>query len=112
MTKRSHIYKGRKAPAKHKGDQPPRPPSPMPTFAALEWGEIKGQDVAWVLCDKPRPRDGSDLVGRMIMVDTLLCRCKAVHIVVNVRTLARWNEERKLPLRVGEKIGLVVSGVN
>ncbi len=33
MTKRSHIYKGRKAPAKHKGDQPPRV-DPVQTMAA------------------------------------------------------------------------------
>ncbi len=110
--KRPHIRKAVKAPVRHRGQQPPRPSSQPIDFKALEWADINGQPVVWVLCDRPRPRDGSDLVGKIVSIDGLLCRCKAVHIIMRVSTPERMKAELKLPLRVGEKIGLVVSGVN
>ncbi len=110
--KRIHIRRAIKAPATHKGQQPPRPPSSAPAFKALEWGEIKGLPVAWVPCDRPRPRDGSDLNGRLVIIDGTRYRCREVHITIRMGKPAYIRTQLSQPIQPGERIGLVVSGAN
>lgn len=71
-----------------------------PAFAAIEWGNIKGFGrVAYVACDRERPRDGSDLRERVVLIDGVAFRC----VGVERKALAD-----SIPIAPGEKIGLMI----
>lgn len=77
----------------------------IPTFHAEEWQQIRtsgspnGRPVAYVLCDRERPRDCSDLIGAVVEIDGRRYRCTAVE---------RHALGPGIPIRKGETIGLLV----
>ena len=74
----------------------------VPEFDCRNWERLHDcRWVAFVYCDKERPRDGgSGLKGRPVLINGKRYMCRGVH-----------SNMRDEPIRKGEQIGLVIEGL-
>lgn len=74
----------------------------VPEFICHHWDPVLSIGrVAYVNCDRERARDGSDLMGKQVLIDGKRYTCKGVERITGDG-----------PIRKGERIGILIEGEN